>query len=88
VRTLEPGAVVAFPRGADGAHRVWNRSDQRVRLLIASTMNFPEIAEYPDAGATLTMTAAREGKAFGEGSDTPYPEVLMQAMRAASEQSD
>ena len=29
VRTLEPGTVVAFPRGAAGAHRVFNRPASR-----------------------------------------------------------
>jgi uncharacterized cupin superfamily protein len=42
-RELEPGEVVAFPAGLEGAHRLENRSDEPVRLLIVSTMRAPEI---------------------------------------------
>jgi uncharacterized cupin superfamily protein len=42
-RELEPGEVVAFPAGLDGAHRLDNFSDEPVRLLIVSTMRAPEI---------------------------------------------
>jgi len=44
VRTLQPGAVVCFPRGERDAHRVSNAGDDRARVLIFSTMNFPEVA--------------------------------------------
>ena len=62
-RELEPGAVVAFPRGPDGAHQVTNPGDEPVRVLLVSTMNFPDVAEYPDTGALLAMTepGARQG---------------------------
>src|SRR3954452_18669767 len=42
-RRLEAGAVVAFPRGADGAHRVANPADasEPARVLLVSTMHFP-----------------------------------------------
>ena len=48
-RTLEPGEVVACPTGRRGAHRLDNRSDQPVRVLIVSTMLAPELNEYPDS---------------------------------------
>jgi uncharacterized cupin superfamily protein len=40
-RPLEPGAVVAFPRGEEGAHQVTNPGDQPARVLLISTMNVP-----------------------------------------------
>jgi uncharacterized cupin superfamily protein len=48
-RELEPGDVVAFAEGPDGAHDVSNRSAESVRVAIFSTLRkgFPE---YPDAG--------------------------------------
>lgn len=49
-RTLEPGDVIACPTGRRGAHRLDNRSDQPVRVLIVSTMLAPELNEYPDSG--------------------------------------
>lgn len=49
-RELEPGEVVACPAGPRGAHRIDNRSDEPVRFLVVSTMNAPEVNEYPDSG--------------------------------------
>ena len=36
---LEPGEVVAFPRGERGAHQVLNRGDEPARFLVVSEMN-------------------------------------------------
>jgi uncharacterized cupin superfamily protein len=44
-RELEPGEVVAFPAGRDGAHRLDNETEEPVRILIVSTMKAPEINE-------------------------------------------
>lgn len=81
-RTLAPGEVVAFPTGADGAHRVRNASDEPCRYLMVSTMVFPEVAEQLDIGAVLAMTAAGDGWAWAEGSDRPYMELLAEALAA------
>jgi uncharacterized cupin superfamily protein len=55
-RELEPGEVVAFPAGRRGAHQVLNRSPEPVRVLIASTMIYPEVVEHPDSGKVLAMS--------------------------------
>jgi uncharacterized cupin superfamily protein len=44
-RELAPGDVVAFPAGRGGAHRLDNRTDAPVRVLLVSTMRAPEINE-------------------------------------------
>jgi uncharacterized cupin superfamily protein len=50
-RELEPGEVVSFPTGEEGAHQLWNRGDSTVRFLsFSSTTNDPEICFYPDSG--------------------------------------
>jgi uncharacterized cupin superfamily protein len=49
-RELAEGDTVCFPRGPTGAHQVINRSDDPVRVLLLSTLNAPEIVEYPDSG--------------------------------------
>ena len=49
-RELAPGEVVAFPAGRAGAHRLDNRSDETVRVLVVSTMVGPDAVEYPDTG--------------------------------------
>ena len=46
---LEPGDVVCFPRGPDGAHKVTNRRPEPARIAILSTKNEPAVAVYPDS---------------------------------------
>jgi uncharacterized cupin superfamily protein len=71
-RRLATGAVVAFPPGAAGAHALRNPGPEPARYLIFSTAVYPDVAEYPDTGATLTVTGPGEGKAFPAGVDVPY----------------
>ena len=85
VRALEPGAVVAFPRGSAGAHRVFNPADDPARVIIVSTMNFPEVAEHLDTGTWLAVSGPREAKAFPAGSDMPLTDSVARAMSAAPE---
>ena len=47
-RVLEPGDVVCFPAGPDGAHLV-RATDELARVGIISTKNPVGIAEYPDS---------------------------------------
>jgi uncharacterized cupin superfamily protein len=49
-RELAPGDLVACPAGRRGAHRIDNRSGEPARFLVISTMNAPEVNEYPDSG--------------------------------------
>ncbi|HYI17733.1 MAG TPA: cupin domain-containing protein [Solirubrobacteraceae bacterium] len=42
-RELAEGEVVAFPAGPSGAHRIENRTDGEVRLVLVSTMLAPEV---------------------------------------------
>jgi uncharacterized cupin superfamily protein len=88
IRRLECGDLVAFPRGPAGAHRIFNPSEQAARVLVFSTRHWPEIAEYPDIGATLAMTGPGEGQAFPEHTDEPRAEVVMRAMDAARQHED
>jgi uncharacterized cupin superfamily protein len=43
--TLEPGDVVCFAAGPDGAHKVTGPA----RVLMISTLNEPSVAVYPDS---------------------------------------
>jgi uncharacterized cupin superfamily protein len=83
IQHLEGGDLVAFPRGPAGAHRIFNPSDEAARVLVFSTLHWPEIAEYPDTGATLAMTGPGEGKAFHPDAEQPRAEGVMRAMDAA-----
>jgi uncharacterized cupin superfamily protein len=56
-RELEPGELVACPIGRDGAHRVDNHADEPARVLIVSTMRYPEVVHYPDSDKLGARTA-------------------------------
>jgi uncharacterized cupin superfamily protein len=47
-QTLEPGDVVCFPAGPEGAHQVRSTSDVTARVAIVSTKNEFGIVEYPE----------------------------------------
>jgi uncharacterized cupin superfamily protein len=55
-RRLEPGEVVACPVGRAGAHQLQNRTDQRVRVLVVSTMIYPDTAEMLDSDKILVIS--------------------------------
>jgi uncharacterized cupin superfamily protein len=48
-RVLDPGDVVCFPTGPDGAHQVRNASAEPSRVAMLSTRNEFGISEYPDS---------------------------------------
>ncbi|HEY1833902.1 MAG TPA: cupin domain-containing protein [Solirubrobacteraceae bacterium] len=49
-RDLEPGEVVALPRGETGAHQLVNNGDTVVRFLCFSPSGDPDVVAYPDSG--------------------------------------
>lgn len=56
---LEPGDLVCFPAGPDGAHKLTNNGDEPVRMLIVSTANLPAVAVYPDSDKIGVWTEGR-----------------------------
>ncbi len=86
-RRIDAGAVVAFPRGEAGAHRVTNPGPELARVLLVSTMRLPEVAEYPDTGTMLAMTEPAVGWAFPAAAKAPFAEQVVEAMRAGDEQA-
>ena len=66
-RELEPGEVVAFPVGEQGAHQLLNRGAEPVRFLIVSEMNAPEIVVYPDSGKIFARDTPPGGEPVGDG---------------------
>jgi uncharacterized cupin superfamily protein len=53
------GEVVAFPRGERGAHGYENRTEERVRLLMFSEQNAPNVSVYPDTNEVGIYDVAR-----------------------------
>jgi uncharacterized cupin superfamily protein len=74
---LAPGDLVCFPAGADGAHKIANRREANVRVLLVSTRTSPAVAVYPDSdkigvvpdwgAAIFVPRAAPTGYHDGEG---------------------
>ncbi|HEV8343774.1 MAG TPA: cupin domain-containing protein [Candidatus Binatia bacterium] len=59
---VSPGMFIAFPHGADHAHQLINTSDRDLRYLCVSTMEYPEMAEYPDSNKVgAYVTGAGDG---------------------------
>ncbi len=81
-REVVRGAVVAFPAGPAGAHRLRNVSDKPARYLIVSTMRFPEVAEQLDTGTILAMKGPGDGWAFPSGTAGDYVALTVQAIEA------
>ncbi len=81
-REVARGAVVSFPAGPDGAHRLRNTSEAPARYLMVSTMRYPEVAEQLDTGTVLAMKGPGDGWAFPAGSDGDYAALLTEALRA------
>lgn len=82
-RELEPGAVVAFPRGPEGAHQIANASDQPARLLVFSTMNFPEVTELVTTGTLVVRTTSHDArKTFAVGSAQDFMALWRAAFEA------
>lgn len=59
-RRLEPGDVVSFPEGPEGAHQVINATDEPARVLILSTGGDPGVAVYPDSDKIGVFPGNRE----------------------------
>ena len=54
-RELAEGEVVAFPRGARGAHAPANRTEEPIRLLFFSEMRGPDVVIYPHIGVVAVL---------------------------------
>jgi uncharacterized cupin superfamily protein len=82
IREVKKGAVVAFPAGPEGAHRLRNVSDARARYLLISTMRFPEVAEQLDTGTVLALKGPADGSAFPSGTAGDYLALTLEAIKA------
>ena len=82
VREVERGAIVAFPCGPAGAHRLRNVSDAPARYLLISTMRFPEVAEQVDTGTILALTGPADGWAFPSGAAGDYLALTLDSIKA------
>lgn len=57
---VDAGDMVFIPPGPEYPHQLINTSDQALKYLSISTMDSPEVVEYPDSGKYLAKVD-REG---------------------------
>ena len=69
---LRAGDVVCFPPGPDGAHKVTNRGDATVRVLMLSTVVWPAISVYPDSDKVGVYPAPGERLIVRRGDGRDY----------------
>lgn len=59
ISAARAGEVVCFPAGADGAHNVWNESDEPARFVMFSSAATPSVAVYPESGKVGLWTGEK-----------------------------
>lgn len=63
VRELRQGDAVHFPLGEQGAHQIFNPTEEEARFLAVSSHGRPDIVVYPDSG----KVSASERRPDGSG---------------------
>jgi uncharacterized cupin superfamily protein len=63
--TVAAGAVIACPPGADYPHQLINTGSEELRYLVVSTMEYPDISEYPDSKKIGAYATAAVGPHVG-----------------------
>jgi uncharacterized cupin superfamily protein len=66
---LEPGDLVLFPEGEEGAHKVTNNGEDVARIAMISNTDEPSVAFYPDSGKIGLWPA---GKLFRLADEVDY----------------
>jgi uncharacterized cupin superfamily protein len=70
---LGRGDLVCFPAGREGAHKLSNRGEDVVKMLIVSTASFPAVAVYPDSDKVGVFTEDRQDNVMvRRSSDVDY----------------
>jgi uncharacterized cupin superfamily protein len=62
---IKAGDVIFIPPGPEYPHQIINTSDAVLKYLSVSTMETPEICEYPDSGKYLAEGSLQSSTPFG-----------------------
>src|SRR5262249_33381438 len=54
--SLEPGDLVCFAEGPDGAHQLINDSEEPSRVMLFSTKGRPAVVVFPDSAKVMAYT--------------------------------
>ena len=60
-RDVREGDLICIPAGPGGAHQIINSSDGELRYLAISTMEEPDVTEFPDSDKIRTMVGSAPG---------------------------
>lgn len=66
---IRKGDFISLPPGRDSAHQIVNDSQAPLRYLAVSTMDVPEVVEYPDTGKLGVFAGTLGGR-------LPLPETI------------
>lgn len=61
---VKAGDVIFIPPGPEYPHQIINTSDAPLKYLSISTMEAPEICEYPDSGKFLARASRKSSTPF------------------------
>ena len=61
IHKLRKGDFISLPPGPESAHQIVNDSSAPLRYLAVSTMDLPEVVEYPDSGKLGVMAGSQGG---------------------------
>ncbi|HEY3174923.1 MAG TPA: cupin domain-containing protein [Candidatus Polarisedimenticolia bacterium] len=61
-RAVRKGDFISLPPGRESAHQIINDSKAPLRYLAVSTMELPEVVEYPDSGKLGVIAGAHGGR--------------------------
>ena len=59
---VRKGDFISLPPGRDSAHQIVNDSKAPLRYLAVSTMDLPEIVEYPDSGKVGAIAGSHRSR--------------------------
>jgi uncharacterized cupin superfamily protein len=62
--SISAGTFIAFPPGADHPHQLINASGRDLKYLCVSTMEYPDITEYPDSNKVGAITCPPQDPGF------------------------
>ena len=72
---VRQGDFISLPPGPDSGHQIINDSDASLRYLAVSTMEVPEVVEYPDSRKFGMLTGAPGGRPAPDGAIRHFTRV-------------
>ena len=63
--SVSAGSVIACPPGAEYPHQLINTGTEELRYLVVSTMEYPDLSEYPDSNKVGAYATAAVGPQVG-----------------------